>query len=211
MCNMKRCGICDVELSVQYVRCSVLTCVTSRCVICGIMWLWCDGHKCSGAMWQSVWCSNIVNIPHPILHWATSWTTPHHAPFHITKAHDTPHPIQCWATSWTIPHSAPFQITKAHDTPHLACCSFHPAPHHIPLHAPFHMTWHHISLHQWCGSTCPFHITKCMTPHLAWCAVCGGAILGSMVCTMLHEEMWNVVQLDVELCCCDVMWQSMVR
>ena len=105
---------------------------------------------CSGAMWQSVWCSNIVNIPHPILHRATSWTTPHHAPFHITKAHDTPH---------------------------LACCSFHPAPHHIPLHAPFHMTWHHISLHQWCGSTChmpiPYHkmydTTSRMVCSMRWC------------------------------------------
>ena len=151
------------------------------------MWLW--WALCSGTMWQSVWCSNIVNIPHP---------------FHI-KPHLEPH--------------KPFHITKAHDTPHLACCSLHHIPlHHLTtshqhiLHMIIQVMWlcprivHHISFHTTPHSTsctipyqmthAPFPIKWHITPHLIMC--------NRWWCDVAKHDLYCVTWRDVELCCCGV-------
>ena len=157
-----RCGIECAICEVQCVNmCNIKMCDMWNYV--AVVW-W---ALCSGAMWQSVWCSNIVNIPHPILHRATSWTTPHHAPFHITKAHDTtshsmlshilnhttfcaiPNHKSTWHTTpcmllippCTTPHST--SCTIPHDVTHLitSVMWFH-MPH---AHSISQNVWHHIS------------------------------------------------------------------
>ena len=70
--------------------------------------------------------------------------------------------------------------------------SFHTAPHSISCAIPYHMTQHTTSHYiTWCA------ICGCM----CWCSVAKHGVY----CYMKRcGAMWNVVQLDVELCCCDI-------
>lgn len=68
------------------------------------------------------------------------------------------------------------------------CNTFHITPHHIPhAHSISQNTWH-------------------STPHLTGCAVCGGTVWQSMVCTVLHEEMWCNVECCAVRCGIMLLW-----
>ena len=68
------------------------------------------------------------------------------------------------------------------------CNTFHIAPHHIPhANSISQNTWH-------------------STPHLTGCAVCGGTVWQSMVCTVLHEEMWCNVECCAVRCGIMLLW-----